>query len=641
MGHDDASAVASVPTPPTEASRPGADRFEELYRQSYPGLVRFCRRLLGGQRDAEAVAQDAFVRAWTAWVHYEDDRDFWPWVATIARRLCINEVVAGRRRNELFEREVRGLLPRAAEEAGEGVVEAHVVRHALHRLSPRHRRMLALRDVEGWSYEEIAAFDGVTVETVRSSLKRARAAFRHAYHAASRAFGGFVAAFRTLGEVSSRRSPPIDRLAAAAGHLGGWEPMVVGALSLLLATPSGIGHAPAPAPTTWGAHSVAAATGGTTGAASAMAAAVSPTTTAPSTTTSTVPVERSTARSAPPADGASTDPTVGHSYEFTVSPAYETDHTVFASGGTDCGGPDLCSVLLKSTDGGVTWERLPAVGRAAGRVILPPRYPEDARIFSASLANLSVSEDGGNTFFPVGPVQGPATASPPDADGRFRVLFGADLARMVPLATEYRDDLRVVLPSSLPLPKDVAPLAFAFSPGYAVDQRVLVTAVERPQVAFNIAVYLCDAVGCERVLDTRSFALVAPTLWPSSGRGTAFTVVDNTFYRSKDGGRSFDRVPLELDGVPRHVHRLASDRQGRLVMTALTKGEGHGRLFVSDDDGDHWTALTDEEPAWLLRDLVVLPDGAILAAPEGPVAGFRCSVDGGRTWAPTCPSRSG
>ena len=54
--------------------RPGADHeqsrddaFTELYEGTYHSLVGYCRGLLGDGGDAEAVAQEAFLRAWMSW----------------------------------------------------------------------------------------------------------------------------------------------------------------------------------------------------------------------------------------------------------------------------------------------------------------------------------------------------------------------------------------------------------------------------------------------------------------------------------------------------------------------------------------------------------------------------------------------
>src|SRR5205085_1811070 len=54
-------------------------------------------------------------------------------------------------------------------------------RAALAALRPEHRRVLRLREVEGWSYDRIAEHEGVTVESVRGSLRRARVGLRAAY----------------------------------------------------------------------------------------------------------------------------------------------------------------------------------------------------------------------------------------------------------------------------------------------------------------------------------------------------------------------------------------------------------------------------------------------------------------------------
>src|SRR5439155_5126796 len=54
-------------------------------------------------------------------------------------------------------------------------------RAALAALRPEQRRVIHLRDVEGWSYDRIADHEGVTVESVRGSLRRARSQLRLVY----------------------------------------------------------------------------------------------------------------------------------------------------------------------------------------------------------------------------------------------------------------------------------------------------------------------------------------------------------------------------------------------------------------------------------------------------------------------------
>jgi RNA polymerase sigma-70 factor, ECF subfamily len=159
------------------------DTFEELYRRSYPHLVDLCRRTLCGHGDPEAVAQEAFERAWTSLHRFSRTKPFWPWVATIARRLCIDN----RRRlerqssNVHIEATVCQHRPAVPEELVEMDEEHRCVVLALQTLRPADQRIVTLRDVKGWSYDEIARFEGATIESIRSALKRARASLRHSF----------------------------------------------------------------------------------------------------------------------------------------------------------------------------------------------------------------------------------------------------------------------------------------------------------------------------------------------------------------------------------------------------------------------------------------------------------------------------
>lgn len=159
------------------------DAFEEMYRRCHSHLVELCRRILCGQGDPEAVAQEAFVRAWGSLDRFSGARPFWPWVATIARRLCIdNRRRLDRESSHLHVQaavcEQRPVLPDEVLEADE---EYRLVLLALDALKPSERRVLMHRHLNGWSYDEIARFEGVTVESVRGSLKRARASLRKSY----------------------------------------------------------------------------------------------------------------------------------------------------------------------------------------------------------------------------------------------------------------------------------------------------------------------------------------------------------------------------------------------------------------------------------------------------------------------------
>src|SRR4051794_14114934 len=189
--------------PDDEPDWDGSESFSYLYRRSFPPLVDYCRRQLHGAADAEDVAQEAFSHAWASWNRYSSARPFWPWVATIARRLCIDHHRRAGRAETHRDAAITGLSTaptRSPEEIVESSEEHRLGLLALKALPPAQQRVIGLRDLDGWSYEDIAAFEGVTVESVRGSLRRARVALRHAY---SRLAGSapaliFLAGFRGI-----------------------------------------------------------------------------------------------------------------------------------------------------------------------------------------------------------------------------------------------------------------------------------------------------------------------------------------------------------------------------------------------------------------------------------------------------------
>src|SRR5438270_214713 len=162
--------------------------FAELYESSYPSLVKHCRGLLGEGADPEEVAQEAFLRAWMTWDRYATTRPFWALVATIARNLCMD--------HHRHERVVATVLEQRAgeltvspsigpEERVEQDEEFEWARQALAELCPNHQRLLHLREIDGWSTDDIAAADGTSPEAATAALYRARQRLRDAYNRAA------------------------------------------------------------------------------------------------------------------------------------------------------------------------------------------------------------------------------------------------------------------------------------------------------------------------------------------------------------------------------------------------------------------------------------------------------------------------
>jgi len=199
---------------------PGA--FEQLIAPLMQPAYQLAVRLLGDRHLAEDVAQDALTKAYLALHHFRGDARFSTWVFRIVHNACTDALRYRARRPQTplpF-----GLAPREGESGPrepadaapgpEDVVLARLGRQdileAMAALPADHRSVVLLRDVQGLSYEEVAAITACNVGTVKSRLHRARAALRAAL-AGPAAGGGPGMEPKAAGVVSRGASRETDQ----------------------------------------------------------------------------------------------------------------------------------------------------------------------------------------------------------------------------------------------------------------------------------------------------------------------------------------------------------------------------------------------------------------------------------------------
>jgi RNA polymerase sigma-70 factor, ECF subfamily len=167
-----------------------ARAFEALARAHERALYSHVARIIGPGVDAEDVVQDAFISAWRSLPGFSGD-SFKAWLFRIARNRAIDLVRARRRRGELplEPPDDDGESPGWAEPASGGPDLAELasgrealeaVELALTAVPVEQRDALLLRDVQGFSYEEIALITGAEIGTVKSRIHRARVSCRNA-----------------------------------------------------------------------------------------------------------------------------------------------------------------------------------------------------------------------------------------------------------------------------------------------------------------------------------------------------------------------------------------------------------------------------------------------------------------------------
>ena len=161
--------------------------FDALVLKYQHKLVKLVMRYTRSPADAEDIAQDAFIKAYRALPGFRGDSAFYTWLYRIAINTAKNAVVARDRspiefsldRHDAEESyELQGRMKDTA--TPEALVMTEEIRAtvngAIESLPEELRTAIVLRELEGLSYEEIAATMDCPVGTVRSRIFRAREA---------------------------------------------------------------------------------------------------------------------------------------------------------------------------------------------------------------------------------------------------------------------------------------------------------------------------------------------------------------------------------------------------------------------------------------------------------------------------------
>jgi RNA polymerase sigma factor (sigma-70 family) len=177
--------VAETPVDSAEDGQPewAPPTWDEVVRTHSARVYRLAYRLTGNPYDAEDLTQDVFVRVFRSLSSYTPGT-FEGWLHRITTNLFLDQV----RRKQRIRFDALG------EDAGDRLAgrepspaQVYDDRHfdpdiqtALDELTPDFRAAVVLCDIEGLSYEEIAATLGIKLGTVRSRIHRGRTQLRAA-----------------------------------------------------------------------------------------------------------------------------------------------------------------------------------------------------------------------------------------------------------------------------------------------------------------------------------------------------------------------------------------------------------------------------------------------------------------------------
>jgi len=162
------------------------EAFEILIDEYQSKILNYCFRMLNHRSDAEDAAQEVFVKVYRFIGSYSGQSSFSTWLYKVASNVCRDYL----RKHRRPDRQTMSLqqVNSEGEEYGLSIEDAtyapynsvqqteaqRVLAQALDQISPEHKTVIVLRDIQGLSYEEIGKIIGAAPGTVKSRINRAR-----------------------------------------------------------------------------------------------------------------------------------------------------------------------------------------------------------------------------------------------------------------------------------------------------------------------------------------------------------------------------------------------------------------------------------------------------------------------------------
>jgi RNA polymerase sigma-70 factor (ECF subfamily) len=159
--------------------------FEQIMLATEQRVVSIAWRMLGNHEDAYDAAQDVYLRVFKYLSRFRAGEDFRAWLYRITINVC-HDFARKQRVTGLAQlseidsgRESLVVEPTHPDTDPESLAlqeqQLTLIRYALQTLPPKERAALVLRDLEGFSTEEVAQALGSRPVTVRSQVSSARA----------------------------------------------------------------------------------------------------------------------------------------------------------------------------------------------------------------------------------------------------------------------------------------------------------------------------------------------------------------------------------------------------------------------------------------------------------------------------------
>lgn len=164
--------------------------FEELMDGYQKKIFNIALRMIGNHEDASELAQEVLIKIYKSIRSFKEEAAFSTWIYRITTNVCLDELRKRKNRTMISINEEiavgdgevslqiadHGPTP---EEILEQKETRKIIENAIGKLSPEHRTVIILRELQNLDYEEISEITKVPVGTVKSRINRARQELRN------------------------------------------------------------------------------------------------------------------------------------------------------------------------------------------------------------------------------------------------------------------------------------------------------------------------------------------------------------------------------------------------------------------------------------------------------------------------------
>lgn len=159
------------------------DAFEDIVKKYENKVYGIVFHMMKNQNEVEDLAQEVFLKVYKNLGRFKGDSSLYTWIYKITVNLCLDELK--KRKNIIYldekisveDGEIDKELP-SNERSQEELYEDKELKENLHRcinkLPDKQKMMIVLRDIKGFSYDEIAEITNNKIGTVKSQINRAR-----------------------------------------------------------------------------------------------------------------------------------------------------------------------------------------------------------------------------------------------------------------------------------------------------------------------------------------------------------------------------------------------------------------------------------------------------------------------------------